>query len=271
MKHCKPKLTPNTPEKSDILRMFEKIRSKKEQNMIWDSHNIRIDDAKITPKRDLASQSNVLPDDFARKSPAVTTKKLEYRPFLKDSPKLKPKNRSKFEELRSIFEGGGSDEREDNKVFIRNINVHQDTFQNISCNIGNNSYTSWKNIAVCPAKIVPKSANLNDKKRSENKDYCTEVSWVEIVDSVVRLPYPEKSKSLKLDSKQSKPSSSRKSVGKRNKNENLSSQQLISRFLEKKTEENWWKLWIQRAEKSIKKLQDRKLLGWMSWLKFLVS
>ena len=52
--------------------MFEKIRSKKEQNMIWDSQNIGKADAQMKQKPDLTSKPDVLPDDFAQKSPAVT-------------------------------------------------------------------------------------------------------------------------------------------------------------------------------------------------------
>ena len=132
--------------------------------MIWDSQNIGKADAQMKQKPDLTSKPDVLPDDFVQKSPTVTSKKLDFRPFLKDSPKLKPRNRSKFEELRSIFEGGGSDNRQKKEVNIRNIKVHQDISQNISCNIGNNSFTSGKNIAVCPAKIVPKSAGTAAEK-----------------------------------------------------------------------------------------------------------
>jgi len=81
LKNINPKLTHNTLEKSEIARIFEKMKQKRD---------------KIAPsekKNEGTNENEILGIKCNR------SMKFE------NSPKLKPKNRSKFEEIRSFSEG----------------------------------------------------------------------------------------------------------------------------------------------------------------------
>ena len=92
LKKPKPKLNPEMPEKfknSEIFRMFERFRQKSELNKGGDTDVDADKNDKI--KVNLSESSMKLGSICIEKS-------------VGRSPKLKPKNRSNFQELRSIFE-----------------------------------------------------------------------------------------------------------------------------------------------------------------------
>ena len=104
-----------------------------------------------------------------------------------NSPKLKPKNRSKFEELRSIFESRGSqDTHEKNgqgtskkQVFNENIV----SIENYSNNISNITSVDARNINLKSDEISPSSTKISLKRSTFER---VELSRFHKVESIVR-------------------------------------------------------------------------------------
>ena len=90
MKTKRPKSTTNTPEKSEIMQMFEKLQKKKAENMLKGSQI-----SLKTPMKNTGGVANIPPKNIIDTS-TVT--------IVDQSPKLKPKNMSRFDVLKSIFE-----------------------------------------------------------------------------------------------------------------------------------------------------------------------
>ena len=83
--------------------MFEKFKHKKEQNMIREPQGISYLDSKTTDLK-----TDTLPADTAKgcSNVPINLNGICADKFIGKSSKLKPQNRSKFKELRTIFEGG---------------------------------------------------------------------------------------------------------------------------------------------------------------------
>ena len=108
LKQPKYKINPETPDKpknSEIFKMFEKCKHKKEQKMIREPQGIGY----LENEKNDDLNTDTLPADSAKNCSKSTINLSEIcaDKLIGKSPKLKPQNRSTFAELRSIFEGGG--------------------------------------------------------------------------------------------------------------------------------------------------------------------
>ena len=227
LKQVKPKLKSETPEKNEILRMFEKIKRNSEHSKPQKTETVgacTVKDLNKMPNsrcEELADNSQFLKDHCKT---GIT---------FENSPKMKPKNRSKFQEIRSFFEANNGHSttflaHADSKV---NLSINKSTQKNLSTNstsgkiCGDNQYIinpkSTDRNGLFPSTITPNGRSLDSQK-------------VKISSSIVCSPNPRNSISPKSDYKRRKPSQKRISKGVLKKKDSLSSQPPITRFLGKK-------------------------------------
>ena len=255
LKQHKTTLNPETPDKaskSEIFRMFEKIRYKREEKMSQELQDIGLTGDLINENLKIKK----MPADSALKASKSPTKLNDIigGKLVTNSPKLKPKNRSKFEELRSIFESReSSNPHEKNgkgipkkQVFNENINALNKNSNNIS----NIESIDVRNINLRPDKISPSSTKIASKKSTFMR---VELSGVQNIESVVRRPDHRNIESPKLDFKQKNPSSSKKLRGKSKKLDELSSLTPITRFFEKKIQKKHEKLYGESSARNDEK------------------
>ena len=217
-KPSKSKLQQGTPEKSEIAKMFEKIRLKKEQKMIQDSQDIR--------QNNLISQRfDILPDDSAKNNG-------------QNSPILTQKIRSKqkFAALRSIFEAGGSDgvrlkmDRCTDEIEVKNYN-------NISTPKKSPNRSGFGDFGD---KVGDDFELKSIQKRSSNPSKTPiKLSVISTQKCIVGLQNPKKMSCPNADKKQKKTSSGRKIRRKKEEKDEQSSLTPITRYLERKN-------WLQR-------------------------
>ena len=233
MKPNKQKISPETPEKSEIFRMFEKLRKKKEQSVTQEPQvvSLSIDE----PKMKSQSKSDNLPGDSVKEHYRLSSQ-CEKGTTFENSPKLKPKNRSKFEEIRSFFE----DKMPENNAIAAHIKhssnkdskvTDQNRILNREFLKKNPDINSRDNIEIINAKSEIKSPKKSPIETPENREYFDEVSRVNNrISSVVRSPVPRKSRSPQMDFKKEKTSQRKKLEGNIKKTDNLKSQPPISKF-----------------------------------------
>ena len=224
-RNLKPKLTQNTPEKSEIARIFDKMRQKKDQINPTEHHN--------TSNKGI-NENEIFGMECNR------SMKFE------NSPKLKPKNRTKFEEIRSFFEGQiveGDAQKgactKSGKIEVKKLNIIDDKkYSNIVSNI---QEVDDGDITIKSTENIDNSATILSKKSSINPSLKSSIERpfppgdVMRVNNVVRLPNPRKGMSPKSDKKGSLPTSKRKKGRVLKKKEELGSQPTLSEFLERKT------------------------------------
>ena len=107
MKTKRAKSIHNTPEKSEIAKMFEKIRNKNEKNMDLKPTEYSAGTSYLTHAHN--SKNNSGPPDLLDDGPKMDLKDhLSRLDQLKENPGLKLSKKSKFEAIRSIFEFNSS-------------------------------------------------------------------------------------------------------------------------------------------------------------------
>ena len=87
------KSTSNTPEKSEIAKMFEKIRLKNEKNRLLSGQKCNQNSSNLKGGQEIDPSENTIDASLVNLSSK-----------LGQSPSLKPKNLSKFNAIRSVFE-----------------------------------------------------------------------------------------------------------------------------------------------------------------------
>ena len=235
MKPKKQKTAPETPEKSEIFRMFEKLKKKKEQSVTQEpqivSHNVEKSQSRLQPKPDS------LPDDSV-KITSIKWSQCERGTKFENSPKLKPKNRFKFEEIRLFFEVK-IPENTSNATSITQLQ-HKDTKVKNLSKISNMKYLEKNrdidNIGRDNIDIIKAQFDINPIKKSpletpKKSGFTDEVSRVDNkVSRVVRSPVPRNRYSPQSDSKKKKTPQRKKNEEKFRKTDNLKSQPPISKF-----------------------------------------
>ena len=226
LKPVKPKFKSETPEKNEILRMFEKIKRKSEHSNPQKTETIG-----ACRHKDLHKIPDSLCGEPADKSQ-----------FLKDhcktgitfenSPKMKPKNRSKFQEIRSFFEANNTTSttffaHADSKVTL----LSNASTKNISSTNSNNGIIGGDNLEIINTKSADRSGSIQSTISPNNRSLSNKK--VNISSSIVRSPNPKYSNSPKSDYKKRKPSQKRSLKVNLKKRDNLSSQPPITRFLGK--------------------------------------
>ena len=107
MKTKRTKSIHSTPEKSEIAKMFEKIRNKNEKKMDLEPIEVSTGTSYLTQAHN--SESNFGPPDLLSDGPKLALKnQLNHLGQLEENPGPKLSNKSKFDAIRSIFENNSS-------------------------------------------------------------------------------------------------------------------------------------------------------------------
>ena len=93
LKTNRAKSTTNTPEKSEIAKMFEKIRLKNETNRLLSGQKCNQNSSNLKGGQEIDPSENEIDASLVKLSSK-----------LGQSPSLKPKNLSRFNAIRSVFE-----------------------------------------------------------------------------------------------------------------------------------------------------------------------
>ena len=215
MKTKRPKSTTNTPEKSEIMKMFEKLQKKKAENRSIGSHN-----SVKTSSKNAGGLANSPPKSIIDTS-TVT--------IVDQSPRLKPRNMSRFDALKSIFERQKSPNL-DEKIyqtivpFVRNIQKNSSSESTSK----KNGEISSRIEAFSGLKSEYVSSGSSDLNRSrENADRIASY------DRVVRLPNLGKVRP-QSDKKSSSTSRKKRSYMSFKKQEEQNQMGSIEKFLIKK-------------------------------------
>ena len=220
LKPVKPKFKSETPEKNEILRMFEKIKGKSEHSKVQKTETF---DACLN--KNLQNMPDRRSDE-----PDIKSKFLQDHCktgiTFENSPKLKPKIRSKFQEIRSFFEANN----ENPNTFLAHADSNSAPFSNLNTISGN---ISGDNPIIINTKSADRSGHItptfSPNSRSLRKQKVNRSS------SVVSSPNPKNSNSPQSDFKKRKPSQKRKLKVILKRNDSSSSQQPITRYFGKET------------------------------------
>ena len=150
-----------------------------------------------------------------------------------NSPKLKPKIRSKFQEIRSFFEANN----EHPNTFLAHADLNLTPWSNEQKEIVSNLNSisgdnSGDNHNIINTKSADKSGHITPTFSPNNRSLSKKK--VGRSSSVVSSPNLKNSSSPQSDFKKRKPSQKRKLKVNLKRSDSLSSQQPITRFLEKK-------------------------------------
>ena len=236
--------------------MFEKIKHKRDQKVVNMVENKRENDDDITSVMKPSINTNHCSRNPIKLSEICVEKSVG------KSPKLKPKNRTRFEELRSIFEpdavcvpkNGGCINNGEHQVQNKYTDlkkhsndrsiVQSNIQQNIQLNIRSTKKYSENILNISNISNVEKSKVLRSENlmpnpavnTSSHKSADREVLRVEKSKCVVCLPNPMNGLSPQSDNKKKMTSSSKKKIGKKKSKEELCSLTPITRFFKKNDE-----------------------------------
>ena len=110
LKTNRGKSTSNTPEKSEIAKMFEKIRLKNEKNRLLSGQKCNQNSSNLKGGQEIDPSENTIDASLVNLSSK-----------LGQSPSLKPKNLSKFNAIRSVFENSDRPVNIENNIGLKEV------------------------------------------------------------------------------------------------------------------------------------------------------
>ena len=211
MKTKRARSIQNTPEKSEIAKMFEKIRNKNEKKVNMEPTECSAGTSNMTHA--LNSKTNSGPTDRLIDGPKLGLKDhLSHLDLSKDNGGSKLSNKSKFEAIRSIFENNSLIENvmkeahksPKSKSLLSLNDCMSDLSMKNPDKLANSSAKKWSIIGHNPNIIASKNS-LNELPNSR-----LNAASIASNRSVVRQPNPKKSGPNRDIKKSSTPGEKRK-------------------------------------------------------------